>query len=137
MSQTKRTHKPYAYKVRVGKSRTGRGVYALERIPKGARILEYTGRKVSKAEQDKDRGKYFFWVSDTEMIDGNISSNTARYINHSCAPNCEADGPGRHIYISALRTIKPGEELTYDYGEEYFNRHIKPRGCRCNKCHSR
>ena len=122
------------YALRVGKSTSGRGLFAMEDIPKGTCIIEYVGRKVGKKEQELDRGRYFFWVSDTEMIDGNIPKNTARYINHSCAPNCEADGPGRHIYIWALRKIKAGEELTYDYGDEYFDRHIKPKGCRCNKC---
>jgi len=68
------------------------------------------------------------------MSDGNIPSNIARFTNHSCAPNCEADGPRGHVYISALRKIKKREELTYDYGEEYFDKHIKPKGCLCIKC---
>jgi len=67
------------------------------------------------------------------MIDGNIPSNTARFINHSCAPNCEIDIRRRRIYIVARRAIKPGEELSYDYGEEYFEMHLAGR-CRCAKC---
>jgi uncharacterized protein len=129
-----RLSKIRAYKVRVGRAATGRGVFAGEIIPKGVRITEYTGRVVSAFERKRDSGKYLFWVGKDKMIDGNIKSNTARYINHSCVPNCEADGPRDKIYITALRRIKAGEELTYDYGEEYFDRHIKPKGCRCPKC---
>jgi SET domain-containing protein len=68
------------------------------------------------------------------MIDGNIKENTARYINHSCRPNCEAEGPKGRIYILSTRNIKAGEELTYDYGKEYFETYIKPFGCKCVKC---
>jgi hypothetical protein len=120
--------------VRVKRSAAGKGLFAEEAIPKGARILEYTGRAVPQAERLKDWGKYYFEVGKNKVIDGNIPSNVARYINHSCAPNCEADGPEGKVYIWALRNIKPGEELTYDYGEEYFDKHLKPKGCRCAKC---
>jgi hypothetical protein len=122
------------YKLTVKRSKTGRGLFAMEDIPRGRRIIEYVGRPVSPDEQRRDSGKYLFWASDTQMIDGNIKENTARYINHSCAPNCEATGPDGRIYISALRRIRAGEELTYDYGDEYFDRHIRPHGCRCAKC---
>lgn len=130
----KKSKKVGAYQVRVGRSASGKGLFAEESIPKGARIIEYTGRLVGKKEREENTGKYLFWIGRDLMIDGNIKSNTARYINHSCAPNCEADGPRGHVYISALRRIKKGEELTYDYGEEYFDQHIKPKGCLCTKC---
>lgn len=120
--------------MRVGRSTSGKGLFAEESIPKGARIIEYTGKPVSEAEQYKDAGKYLFWAGKNLMINGNIPSNKARYINHSCTPNCEADGPEGRVYIWALRPIKKGEELTYDYGEEYFDRHIRPKGCRCPAC---
>jgi SET domain-containing protein len=81
----------------------------------------------------ENRGKYLFWTSDVSMIDGNIPANRARFINHSCAPNCEVRIRNRRIYIYALRTIQPGEELSYDYGEEYFELHLAGR-CRCAKC---
>ncbi len=122
-----------SYKVRVGRADTGKGLYAEEDIPKGARIIEYTGKRVSEAKAIKDAGKYLFEVGKGVTIDGNIKSNIARYINHSCVPNCEADGPEGKVYIWALKKIKKGEELTYDYGEEYFDRHIRPKGCRCPK----
>ncbi len=134
MKKTRRVFRAGPWPVRVGRSRAGRGVFAEVPIPKGACIIEYTGRPVSKKEQYENRGKYLFWTSTHSMIDGNIKGNTARYINHSCAPNCEVDIKNRRIFIFALCTIKQGEELTYDYDTEYFEQHIKPRGCRCSAC---
>lgn len=122
------------FKLRVRKSAAGKGLFAEETIPKGACITEYIGREVGEKEQYEDNGKYLFWTDSKHMINGNIKENIARYINHSCAPNCEADGPAGRVFIMALRNIKVGEELTYDYGKEYFNKHIKPHGCRCKKC---
>jgi SET domain-containing protein len=128
---------PGRYKLKVARSKTGRGLFAQEPIPKGACIIEYVGRPLSLVEMARDAGKYYFWVSDFAMIDGNIKENTARFINHSCTPNCEVDGPDGRIFVMAKRNIKAGEELTYDYGDEYFNKHIKPRGCLCARCASR
>ena len=105
-------------------------MFAGETIPRGACIIEYIGRPLSEKEQDKD-GKYFFWTSSKTMIDGNIPANKARFINHSCAPNCEVELKDRRIYIFTLRTIKPGEELSYDYGYSYFNDYIGRKNCRC------
>lgn len=130
----KSKYTPGNFRLRVKKSRTGKGLFSEERIPKGACIIEYTGRPASLEEMARDEGKYLFWTGKTTMINGNIQSNTARYINHSCAPNCDADGPPGRIFIMARRAIKPGEELTYDYGKEYFDKHIKPKGCLCTKC---
>jgi hypothetical protein len=67
-------------------------------------------------------------------IDGSDNGNKARYINHSCAPNAEAEIDGTRILIYALKNIPAGEEIFYDYGDEYFNEFIKPKGCRCPKC---
>lgn len=125
---------PGGFALRVRRSATGRGLFAEEEIPKGACIIEYTGKPVSEEAAIQDAGKYLFEVAKGKTIDGNIPSNTARYINHSCRPNCEAYGPPGRIFIFSLRRIKAGEELFYDYGEEYFDRHIKPKGCRCVKC---
>ena len=122
------------FKLRVSLSKSGRGLFTEEPIQKGACIVEYTGRAVSEAEQYADNGKYLFWTGKNTMINGNVKSNIARYINHSCVPNCESDGPEGQVFILARRGIKAGEELTYDYGNEYFNKHIKPYGCRCAKC---
>lgn len=133
MAVSKHTKRARAYAVRVKRSATGKGLFAAEPIPKGARIIEYIGTVISEQEAERDNGKYLFEVGKGKTINGNIPSNTARYINHSCVPNCEADGPEGKVYIWALRNIKPGEELTYDYGEDYFDRHIKPKGCKCPK----
>ncbi len=130
MSKTK---KPKTYALRIMRSKSGKGLFAEEPIKKGARIIEYTGKVVSEDDKRLDWGKYFFEVGKNTVIDGNIKSNLARYINHSCVPNCEADGPEGKVYISALRNIKEGEELTYDYGEEYFDKHIGPKLCKCPK----
>jgi len=134
MAKRKSKYTPGNFALRVARSGTGRGLFAKESIPKGACIIEYTGKPVSAAKQEHMSGRYLFEVSKKVTIDGNVPSNPARYINHSCKPNCEADGPSGRVFILALRKIKAGEELTYDYGEEYFDEHIKPKGCRCIKC---
>jgi SET domain-containing protein len=134
MAAAKNKFKPGRYKLRVARAKAGRGLFAMEDIPRGACIIEYVGRPLGLEEMAKDEGKYYFWVSDFAMIDGNMKENTARYINHSCAPNCEVDGPDGRIFVMARRRIRAGEELSYDYGDEYFNKHIKPKGCLCAKC---
>jgi SET domain-containing protein len=119
----------------IRRSTTGLGLFALKPIPKGARIIEYTGPLVSNEEVEKrNTGKYFFGVNTKWSIDGTPRGNIARYINHSCQPNAEALISGRRVWIWAKRNIKVGEEITYDYGKEYFDDHIKPVGCKCKKC---
>jgi hypothetical protein len=121
------------FRLSVLRSHSGRGLFAQERIPKGSLIVEYFGRPATAKQIKENRGKYLFWTSDVSMIDGNVPANIARFINHSCAPNCESRIRNRRIYIFALRTIQPGEELSYDYGEEYFERQLAGI-CRCAKC---
>ncbi|HVY73002.1 MAG TPA: SET domain-containing protein-lysine N-methyltransferase [Candidatus Paceibacterota bacterium] len=125
---------PGNFKLRVGKSRTGKGLFTDEPIKKGACVIEYIGRPVVGEEQYTHRGKYLFETSKTTMIDGGIKENTARYINHSCRPNCEIDIKYKRVFVFAKRNIKAGEELTYDYDTEYFDQFIKPHGCKCQKC---
>ena len=134
MKKIRRAFTTGNFPLRVRRSRTGLGVFTEGEIPRGACIIEYRGRPVSKKEQYENRGKYLFWTSSKTMIDGNIPGNTARYINHSCIPNCEVDLRKQRIYIFAKRKIRADEELTYDYDTEYFEQHIKPRGCLCLKC---
>ncbi|MFA6278721.1 MAG: SET domain-containing protein-lysine N-methyltransferase [Candidatus Paceibacterota bacterium] len=134
MKKIRRRFVPGTYALRVGRSRTGLGMFAEEAIPRGACIIEYTGRPATPAEQKANRGKYLFWTSDSTMINGNIKENKARFINHSCAPNCEIDIRNRRIYVFAKKNIKASEELTYDYDTEYFDMHLKPKGCLCQKC---
>lgn len=124
---------PAPFQLTVLRSHSGRGLFTKERITKGAFVIEYIGRPATPKQMMENRGKYLFWTSGTSMIDGNVPANTARFINHSCAPNCEVTLRRRRILIFALRTIQPGEELSYDYGEEYFHLHLAGV-CRCTKC---
>ena len=121
--------------VRVGRASSGLGLFATRPFKKGERIIEYIGRTLTNAEEYSSRSKYLFEVNSRKTIDGAVRTNIARYINHSCKPNCEPEIERGHIYIDAIKNIKAGEELVYDYGEEYFNEHIRPYGCRCVKKH--
>jgi len=120
----------------VRRTNTGLGLFALQPIAKGTRIIEYTGPLIPNEEVDKRRGRYFFGVNTKWTIDGSPRSNVARYINHSCKPNAEALISGRRVWIWSRKNIKPGEEIAYDYGKEYFDDIIRPMGCRCEKCSS-
>ncbi len=122
------------YKVKVGKSKTGFGLFAMEPIPKGKRIIEYVGRVYRDEPEDAVNNKYIYNISKRVDIDGSPRWNTARYINHSCRPNAESDPRKDHVWIKSLKNIRLGEEITYDYGKEYFDEYIKPFGCRCVKC---
>lgn len=121
---------------RVGRSSAGLGLFATRAYKKGERIIEYFGRVISKEEEYTSRSKYLFEIHSRKTIDGTTRENIARYINHSCKPNCEPNIERGRIYIDTIKAIKPGEEFTYDYGEEYVDEHIKPYGCRCIKCKS-
>jgi SET domain-containing protein len=123
-------------KYAIRRTATGLGLFALEPIPKGKRIIEYTGPFIPNEEVEQRAGKYFFGVNTKWSIDGSPRSNIARYINHSCRPNAEAIITGRRVWIWSRRNIKLGEEISYDYGKEYFEDIIKPIGCRCEKCTS-
>lgn len=118
----------------VKRGMSGLGLFTTEAIPKGTFLIEYFGEIVSQEESDRRGGKYLFEVEDDKVIVGSTRANIARYINHSCRPNSEAETDGLRLYISAKRALKAGEELAYDYGKEYWNEHIKPVGCRCDKC---
>jgi SET domain-containing protein len=96
-------------------------------------VIEYTGRPLGEEEKFTSRSKYLFDLENGVTIDGAVRTNKARYINHSCRPNCEADVHKGHVWIHATRAIKPGEELSYDYGETYFNAYLAGK-CRCLKC---
>jgi SET domain-containing protein len=110
--------------MRVRRSRVhGRGVFALRRIRKGTRIIEYLGDRVSHRQADlryehkdiADNHTFLFIVDRSVVIDGGANGNDARFINHSCDPNCESLIEDRRVFIETIRTIQPGEELTYDY----------------------
>jgi hypothetical protein len=119
---------------RVGRSRTGLGLYATEPIRTGKFIIEYWGPLVRWDDIDNLQSKYLFDLNKRWAIDGAPRRNTARYINHSCKPNAVPYGVKGKIKIYARRTIQPGEEITYDYGKEYFDEFLKPVGCKCEAC---
>src|ERR1041385_2739546 len=120
----------------VRRSKTGLGMFATKFILKGTRIIEYTGPRISNEKVEKSRGKYFFGVNRKWSIDGSGRDNIARYINHSCQPNADAIISRGRVWIWARKNIRPGEEIVYDYGREYFDGIIKDIGCRCEKCGS-
>jgi uncharacterized protein len=119
------------FEVREGREGTGKGLFARVDFPKGEFIVEYTGTKIPTVEADLSKSRYLFELDQDWTIEGPPDSNIAGYINHSCAPNAEAETQDGHIYISATRNIKTGEEITIDYGDEYFDEFIKPVGCKC------
>jgi len=121
---------PYAVK----RAATGLGLFATKPIPKGTKIIEYVGPRISNEEVEKSSGKYFFGVNNQWSIDGSGRENLARYANHSCEPNAEAIITRGRIWIWSKRNIKAGEEITYNYGKEYFEGIIKDIGCKCPKC---
>jgi len=127
-------YKPGGFGLAVKKARAGRGLFAKEDIPKGVCITEYFGRTLTEDEEYTSRSRYLFEVTPNKTIDGWNKRNTARYINHSCRPNCEVEIRKGRVWVMAKRNIKPGEELAYNYGKNYVESFIKPIGCRCAKC---
>lgn len=115
----------------------GDGLFAAEAISKGQLIVEYTGERIDDAESERRGGRYLFEVKKNLVIDGSHPSHTARYINHACTPNAEAEHEVTEdrVYIRAVRKIRPGEEITISYGDEYMKDIIVPDGgCRCSDC---
>lgn len=118
----------------VKKSTTGLGLYSNISIKKDEFVIEYTGKELTSKEANEKGGKYLFEINSRITIDGSGRENLARYINHACRPNCEAIIKNKYIMIYSIKTIQPGDELTYNYGKEYFNEYIKPYGCKCAYC---
>lgn len=132
--KSKNKFEPAKLKLNVKRSKTGLGIFAGEPIKKGTCIIEYIGRVINEDEKYKSKSKYLFEVDSKMTIDGSSRSNIARYINHSCRPNAEIEIKNKRIFVLALKNIKEGEEIAYDYDTEYFEEHIKPKGCKCVKC---
>lgn len=142
----KKTTSPY---IVVRKSSIhNKGVFAKKNIPKGTKIIEYVGEKITKTESDKrydetlenhhkneaNGAVYIFELNKRYDIDGNVSWNTARWINHSCDPNAETDIINGHIYIIATRDIKRGEEIVYNYGYNLEDWENHPCCCGTTRC---
>jgi SET domain-containing protein len=113
---------------------TGLGLFTLEPIPADKKIIEYVGIVITHEEADIKRGKYLLTMDEKYVIDGSPRSNIARYINHSCRPNAKAYTTGVRVWMWSLRAIKAGEEITINYGKQYFNSEIAPVGCKCKNC---
>jgi len=139
---------PHPWLVRRRSGIQGHGVYARRDIPSGTRLIEYTGERISSAEADRrdeaERNErhhtFLFILSPRTVIDARYGGNASKYINHSCDPNCEARFEGAHIWIYAIRDIRAGEELAYDYEydwePDYTLDDLAAWGCRCGseKC---
>jgi SET domain-containing protein len=121
----------------------GRGVFALADIPKGTRLVEYRGERITGAQMDaryatdSSPHTFVFSLSDGGYLDATVGGNDARFINHSCKPNCESIEAEGRIYIDSRKAIRKGEELSFDYCIVLAERHTKARkalyGCRCGK----
>ena len=128
------SNKPY----RIGRSKTGLGLFATQKIKKGTKIIRYFGPMLDSKNKKHDDidNKYLFEINNRWTIDGSVRKNIARYINHTCRPNAESDvnSRTRKVVIRAIKTIQPGEEINYDYGTDYFKIFLKPIGCKCDHC---
>jgi uncharacterized protein len=127
-----------ASKVRVDQSGIhATGCFAACDIPKGAKVIQYVGPKISKEEslrECENENVYIFTLNDKEDINGNVEWNPARFINHSCDPNCESENDDAEIWILAIRDIKAGEELTYNYGFDLDEYKDYPCLCGSTQC---
>jgi SET domain-containing protein len=119
------------FKIGSGRPGTGQGLFAAVSIKKGEFVLEYVGNKISTKVADDSPSRYLFEIDDDWTIEGPPEINLAGYINHACDPNVEAEIDDDKIMIYATRNIKEGQELSIDYGKEYFDEFIKPVGCKC------
>ena len=122
---------------KIGKSVIdNKGLYASKNIKKGTKIINYVGKIITKKETDtnpkfdNEKAIYLYNLNSKYDLDGDFKYNTARLINHSCDPNCEVDGKGLKLWISAIKDIKKGDELTYDYGFS-FDKDYKQFPCKC------
>jgi SET domain-containing protein len=127
----------------------GKGVFALRRIAAGEQLIEYLGERITWREALKrhphdpsdPNHTFYFHIDDKQVIDAAVGGNAARWINHACDPNCEADEVDGRVFIKALRDIAPGEELFYDYGlvidDRYTPKLKKQFECRCGSADCR
>jgi uncharacterized protein len=129
-SKTAKKKKKYIVK----KSRAGLGLFAVALFKKGEFVIEYIGERLVGKDVEGQYNKYLFEINDELTIDGSVRSNVARYINHSCRPNCEVRIYAQRVRIWTIKRILPGEQFSYDYGKEYFDEYIKPKGCKCASC---
>ena len=125
-------------KVKVKRGLSGLGLFAGENIKKGEIIIEYIGNILNKEEAENiSSSQYLFEINRNKTIDGSPRFNIARYANHSCDGNAESDVTKGRVFVKAIKAIQEGDEIVYDYGEEFMKEYISPKGCRCSvKRHS-
>jgi hypothetical protein len=114
----------------------GLGGFARKEIPAETKVIEYVGQKIDKEESVRRcrlNNEYIFFLNDEYDLDGNVGWNPAKFINHSCAPNCEAELIDERIWIVATRVIQPGEEITFNYG--YALEDYQEHPCQCGSLH--
>ena len=122
---------------RIGRAKTGLGLFATKPIKKGAFIVRYSGRVIpnEEAERREARGaRYMYELNKKFTLDGSSRRNTGRYANHSCRPNAETVIYRRQVRIKAMRNIKAGDEITYHYGKDYYDAYIGKARCKCVTC---
>ena len=133
-----RRHPLVKIHVRVGPSRIdGQGLFAGQEIKQGTKIIRYIGERITHEESERRLAAgnaYIFGLDERYAIDGSTPKNTARYINHSCEPNCQTEQFGRIVWIVAIRDIRAGEELTYNYGCEIDDEPAQPCHCGAQNC---
>src|SRR4249920_2017435 len=125
---------------RIGRSTTGLGLFAVRPIKKREKIAEYKGPRVNAEEAgrlERRGNRYLYEINKQITIDGASRSNVARYANHSCNPNADTYSVKHRVFIRALRNIKPGEEIVYDYGIDYLKNVIGKSNCKCSRCRKR
>lgn len=118
----------------IKRSTHGLGLFAKVPFKRGDFVIEYTGEKLTEAQSEARGGRYLMRLNKRYMIDGSDRKNAARYINHSCKPNCVPYVERGKVNIYATKRITPGDELTYNYGKEYVTEFIAPDGCCCAHC---
>lgn len=145
MLNDKASHKPFEI---MASPIQGRGAFATRHIARGTRLIEYAGQRLTPSEADAlypddEAGRhhtYLFAIDDDVVIDAAVDGNEARFINHSCDPNCDAVIDAGRIWIETIRDIAPGEELAYDYAYTLEERHTPaakrrfPCYCGSSKC---
>lgn len=123
---------------RVGRSPTGLGLFATQKIARDTPIVEYIGTRIptseARAKERAGRSRYMFELNEKWSLDGGARSNLARYVNHSCRPNAEANIIRGKVIVRSIKTIKLDDEITFDYGKDYVDLFFGKHGCRCAKC---
>lgn len=125
---------------RLGRARTGLGIFATRPIKKRQTIAEYKGKMLgvdAALKAEKSGNRYLYEVNSRWTIDGAKRGNIARYFNHSCNPNADTFIRGKRVFVRTIKNIEAGDEITYDYGRDYLKNVIGLENCQCSRCRKR